>query len=90
MGAKKRRSANPAEQQHKELMALESHLERIAKLLALLVIKDQPQNSQIPFLSGAGFSPSEIAEMLGTTANTVSVTLSRIRSSSGEKKSSER
>ncbi len=52
-------------------------LKRIANLLALLSVKDEPQVEQIAVLGSAGFSVAEIAELLGTTRNTVSVTLSQ-------------
>lgn len=54
-------------------------LQRITKLLALTVTKGQIQKDQIVALSGIGFQPKEIAELLGTTPHTVSVTLSDIK-----------
>lgn len=54
-------------------------LRHITKLLALTVTKGQLQKDQIVALSCIGFQPKEIADLLGTTANTVSVTLSDIR-----------
>ncbi len=55
-------------------------LSRIVNLAALLIVKGLPQKEQILTLSGAGFGPSEIAALLGTTSNTVSVTLSQAKS----------
>ena len=52
---------------------------RLINLLALLLVKGLPQGEQIALLDRAGLRPSEIAEMLGTTANTVSVELSNRR-----------
>ena len=53
--------------------------ERIANLLALLLVTGKPQPEQISLLSAAGYAPAEIARLVGTTANTVSVTLSQRR-----------
>ena len=52
-------------------------LDKIARLLALSVVADRPQAEQIRVLGASGFTPSEIAGLVGTTANTVSVTLSK-------------
>ena len=57
-------------------------LRMIKKLLALSLIKDLSQVEQIEFLSNAGFQPKEIAEIINTSANSVRVTLSRIRKKS--------
>jgi len=57
-----------------------AHLQRIAKLLALLAVKGEQQRDQILTLDALGYSPAEIAELLRTTANTVSVTLSKHKS----------
>lgn len=54
-------------------------LERIANLLALLLTHGKPQAEQITVLSGAGYSSAEIAQLVGTTRNTVSVTLSQLK-----------
>ena len=39
----------------------------------------ESQKDKIEFLSSCGMRPSEIAMVLGTTANSVSVSLARIR-----------
>jgi DNA-binding NarL/FixJ family response regulator len=57
-------------------------LRHITKILALIATKDQPQKDQIQTLANIGFQPKDIAEMLGTTANTVRVTLTAIRKKS--------
>jgi len=57
-------------------------LRTIKKLLAFSLIKDLSQVEQIQFLSNSGFQPKEIAEILNTSANSVRVTLSRIRKKS--------
>ena len=51
--------------------AVVRQLERIANLLALLVTHGKPQVEQIVLLSGAGYSSAEIAQLVGTTRNTV-------------------
>ena len=57
-----------------------NQLEKLTRLLALLVVKGESQVEKIKVLAGAGFASGEIAELLGTTSNTVSVTLSKLRS----------
>lgn len=54
-----------------------AELRRISILLALNLTKGQPQSDQIEVLATVGFKPKEIADILDTTPNTVSVTLSR-------------
>jgi len=56
-----------------------TELKRITKLLILIATKDQKQRKQIEILDGIGFKPMEIAELLGTTANNVRVTLHSMR-----------
>ena len=56
-------------------------LDRIARILAGIFLKGiegEDQNAQIARLKGCGFGNSEIAEMLGTTANVVNVSVHRI------------
>ena len=55
------------------LTAFES---RLVNLLALLLVQERKQPEQIALLNRAGFRPAEIAALLGTTSNTVSVQLS--------------
>jgi hypothetical protein len=55
------------------LTAFES---RLVNLLALLLVQERKQPEQIALLDRAGFRPVEIAALLGTTRNTVSVQLS--------------
>lgn len=62
-------------------------LRRITKILAKTATIDQTQKEQIKTLSEIGFQPKEIADLLGTTRNTVSVALSEMRKS---KKSSKK
>lgn len=64
----------------KQFQELKGKLNMIAKLLTLSMVKDmKSQKDQIIALSSYGFKPSEVAELLGTTANTVSVTLSKVK-----------
>jgi len=52
---------------------------RLLNLLALMLVQERQQGVQIALLNRAGFRPTEIAAMLGTTPNTVSVELSARR-----------
>jgi len=54
-------------------------LGRIANLLAVLVTDGKTQTEAILRLAHAGYAPKEIADFLGTTSNTVRVTLSTKR-----------
>lgn len=51
-------------------------LDKIIRLLALGLVKDLNfQKEKIMMLSSLGYKPSVIAEFIGTTSNTVSVTI---------------
>jgi DNA-binding CsgD family transcriptional regulator len=65
--------AEEPEGQSDGLTAFES---KLVNLLALLLVQERKQPEQIALLNRAGFRPSEIAALLGTTRNTVSVQLS--------------
>jgi len=54
-------------------------MDAIIKILALTLPKELTQADKIVLLSDAGFQPKEIAGILGTTPNTVSVTLSKMK-----------
>ena len=54
-------------------------LDRVLRLVAIISIKGLSQTDQIAVLNKAGFSPKEIADLVGTTANTVRVALVGIR-----------
>lgn len=69
------------------LTAFES---KLVNLLALLLVQERQQNEQIGLLGRAGFRPAEIAALLGTTSNTVSVELSNQRRGKKPKKSTKR
>jgi DNA-directed RNA polymerase specialized sigma24 family protein len=53
----------------------------LTKLVAISVINGKKQRDQIRLLSIAGMTPSEIADLVGTTTNTVNVALSGLRKS---------
>lgn len=54
-------------------------LTTIIKLLAVSLAEGKTQTEKIRILSTAGLAPKEIAEILGTTPNTVRVALSGLR-----------
>ncbi|MBI5933142.1 MAG: hypothetical protein HY867_05500 [Chloroflexi bacterium] len=56
-------------------------LKMIKKLLAQNLLTGTTQTNQIKKLNAIGFQPKEIAEILGTTSNTVNVALNRLRKS---------
>jgi DNA-binding CsgD family transcriptional regulator len=55
-------------------------LQRISKLLALTVTRElEQQEKKVELLSGVGFHPKEIADLIGTNPNIVRAALSKIR-----------
>jgi DNA-directed RNA polymerase specialized sigma24 family protein len=58
---------------------LVQEIRKMNKLLVLMATKDLPQTEKIAFLAKAGFGQKEIAELIGTTSNTVGVALNRIK-----------
>ncbi len=54
-------------------------LERLTNLVALLLVKGEPQADQIRTLAAAGYGNSEIATLLVLTPNAVNIALHRIR-----------
>ena len=54
-------------------------LKRISKLLALTITRELKQTEKIELLSSIDFQPKEIADLIGTTPNTVRVALVGIR-----------
>ena len=58
---------------------LTRRLDTLIKLVATGLLAGKTQREQIQVLSKAGLPPREIAEFIGTTANTVRVELSAIR-----------
>lgn len=69
----KQDAAEEADDRAESLTTFES---RLVNLLALLLVQERKQPEQISLLKRAGFRPIEIATLLGTTRNTVSVQLS--------------
>jgi len=69
---------------------LKDPLERIAKILAGLLLKDiedVDQKQKIKRLKQCGFENTEIARMLGTTPNTVGVAVHSLKKSKKKKRS---
>ncbi|TKJ35707.1 MAG: hypothetical protein CEE38_13940 [Planctomycetes bacterium B3_Pla] len=62
-----------------ELKVLNEQVERLTKLVALGVIGEKSQNEQIALLAKVGIAPKDIAQLIGTTPNTVRVQLSTMR-----------
>lgn len=60
-------------------------LKSIKKLLAYNLVTDIKQTEQIGKLNSMGFQQKEIADILGTTRNTVNVTLNRLKKSKQKK-----
>lgn len=52
---------------------------KLTRLNALALIQGRKPTDQFVLLSKAGFQPREIADLVGTTPNTVRVALSRLR-----------
>jgi len=67
--------------EEKQYDQLTGKLDNITRLLATLVVEDKNDREAIFLLSRVGFQPKEIAEFLGTTPNTVRVTLSNLKKS---------
>ena len=62
-----------------ESVALLARLEILLRLTAIGLCAARPQRESIDLLAKAGFAPREIAGLLDTTSNTVSVTISALR-----------
>ena len=56
------------------------------KLLVLMTTKDLPQNEKIALLAKVGFGQKDIADLVGTTSNTVGVALNRLRKTNTKNK----
>jgi hypothetical protein len=56
-----------------------NNLGRTLRLLALVALDGRKQKEQIRLLNRAGFGPSEIAELLGSTPKAISVRLAELR-----------
>ncbi len=64
---------------NKELKELHETLKEVVMLLAVLAKKNFQQSALIHDLAKVGFKPKRIAELVGTTANTVNVILHKVR-----------
>lgn len=63
--------------------------EEVVRLLAIQLRRDtESQAEAIDEMNRAGFGPSRIAELLGTTPNTVNVALSSAKKRTGRQKGS--
>ncbi len=62
-----------------KLTEISEKLDVIIKLLAVQTIGDKKGRDAIKLLSNFGFRPKDIAELTGTTSNTVNVALSNMR-----------
>jgi DNA-binding CsgD family transcriptional regulator len=58
---------------------LSEKLDTIIKLLAMQSLGDKTGREAISLLANIGFQPRDIATMIGTTPNTVSVALSEMK-----------
>lgn len=56
-------------------------LDRLTNVLSLMLVKGLRQGDAIQSLTRVGFTPKEIAALLGTTPNTVSVTMVKAKKS---------
>jgi hypothetical protein len=54
-------------------------LDRLVSLVAIGLVDGRPVSEQVRLLSSAGYAPKEIADVVGTTANSVRVQLHAIR-----------
>ena len=59
--------------------AVTEKLDRIIKLLAVQSIGEKTGREAIKSLSSVGLQPKEIADLLGTTPNTVSVAINAMK-----------
>lgn len=58
--------------------------DQILRILAVSATKDMKQRDQIALLNRAGLQPKHIAELLGTSGNTVRVELVALRKAKGK------
>ena len=62
-----------------DLQQVIHRLDVLIKLVATGLLVEKKQREQIKMLSNSGLAPKEIAELVGTTPNTVRVELTAIR-----------
>lgn len=68
----------------------ETELKIVRRLLALSLIDGKKNREQIALLAAAGMDRHEIAELVGTTAGTVSVEISNLKKRKSEEARSRR
>ena len=76
-GARRLRSDAPVEKP--------SELRLIANVLGLLAVRGESKQKQMVTLSAAGFTPADVAALLRTTPNAVSVALYKERQGQGDR-----
>jgi len=58
---------------------VEAKLDILVRLIAIWLCGEKSQTEKIGILASAGLQPKEIADIIGTTSNTVSVALSTLK-----------
>jgi len=61
-------------------------IKKTNKLLVIMATKDLSQSDKIALLSKVGFGQKEIADLVGTTSNTVGVTLHKLKKTGKKQK----
>jgi hypothetical protein len=69
----------------KQFAVVVEKMDKILKLLALQYLGDKKGMDAVKSLAAAGFQQKDIAELIGTTTNTVGVTLNRLKKKQGGK-----
>jgi DNA-directed RNA polymerase specialized sigma24 family protein len=64
----------------------DSAFQRIAHLLALILVKGESETQKVLTLTAVGYSTGEIAQLLGKQSNTVSVILYKAKQDAKPKK----
>ncbi len=72
----------PTKTQEELLIDVNKKLDVMTRLIALMLPKNINQDQKIKILSEMGLPPKEISIILGTTSNTVSVELNRMKKQS--------
>jgi hypothetical protein len=58
------------------------------KLLVIIAIKDMKLKEQVDFMSRAGFDRNDMARLLGTTPNSISVRMAELKNEAKKKRRS--
>ena len=70
------------------LEEIDAKLDTLIRIQALLAVRDiVTQKDRVVFLNSSGIRPKDIASILGTTANSVSVAIAKNKKSTLAKKS---